>query len=53
VFANSGTFVAGGTLMSTVPLLLSAIWIVCAGYFMVREHLPEISTGEAAVPQQT
>lgn len=53
VFATSGAFVAGGTLMSTVPLLLSAVWIVCAGFFMVREHLPELGTGEAAVPQQT
>ena len=51
VFATSGTWVAGGFLMTTVPLLLTAIWIVCAGGFMVREHLPELSTGEAAVPQ--
>ena len=51
VFATHGVFVAGGTLMSTIPLLLSAVWIACAGGFMVREHLPEVSTGEAAVPQ--
>jgi hypothetical protein len=51
VFASSGTWVAGGFLMTTVPLLLTAIWIVCASGFMVREHLPELSTGEAAVPQ--
>ena len=50
VFATSGTFVAGGVLMTTVPLLLSAVWIVCAGGYMVREHLPELGTGEAAVP---
>ncbi|MGW7684452.1 DUF4386 family protein [Kribbella sp. NPDC054772] len=50
VFATSGTFVAGGILMTTVPLLLSAVWIVCAGGYMVREHLPELGTGEAAVP---
>jgi hypothetical protein len=51
VFATSGRWVAGGFLMTTVPLLLTAIWIVCASGFMVREHLPELSTGEAAVPQ--
>ena len=51
VFATDGVFVAGGTLMTTIPLLLSAVWIACAGGFMVREHLPEVSTGEAAVPQ--
>jgi hypothetical protein len=51
IFASSGRWVAGGFLMTTVPLLLTAVWIVCAGGFMVREHLPELSTGEAAVPQ--
>jgi hypothetical protein len=51
VFADSGTFVAGGTLMTTVPLLLSAVWIVCASGYMVREHLPELTTGESTVPQ--
>jgi hypothetical protein len=51
VFATSGTFVAGGMLMTTVPLLLSAVWIVCAGGYMVREHLPELTTGESAVAQ--
>jgi len=51
VFADSGTFVAGGTLMTTIPLLLSAVWIVGASGYMVREHLPELTTGDAAVPQ--
>jgi hypothetical protein len=51
VFATDGTFVAGGILMTTVPLLLSAIWIVAAGGFMVREHLREVTAGETAVPQ--
>ena len=51
VFVTSGSFVAGGFLMTGIPLLLSAVWIACAGGFMVREHLPEVSTGEAAVPQ--
>ncbi|WP_427890410.1 DUF4386 family protein [Kribbella sp. GL6] len=52
VFATSGAFVAGGWLMSTVPLLLSAIWVLAASGYMVREHLPELTTGpETAVPQ--
>jgi hypothetical protein len=51
VFATSGAFVAGGLLMTTIPLLLSAVWIICAGGYMVREHLPELTTGESAVPQ--
>ena len=51
VFASNGTFVAGGFLMTGVPLLLSAIWIACAGGYMVREHLPEVTTGETVVPQ--
>jgi hypothetical protein len=51
VFATDGVFVAGGTLMATIPLLLSAVWIIGASWFMVREHLPEVSTGDAAVPQ--
>ena len=51
IFASTGTFVAGGFLMTGVPLLLSALWIACAGAYMVREHLPEMTTGEAAVPQ--
>ncbi|WP_327636780.1 hypothetical protein OHB24_43170 [Kribbella sp. NBC_00482] len=51
VFADSGTFVAGGMLMTTVPLLLSAVWIIGASGYMVREHLPELTTGDAAVPQ--
>jgi uncharacterized protein DUF4386 len=51
IFASSGRFVAGGTLMTTVPLLVAAVWLACASGFMVREHLPEISTGQAAIPQ--
>jgi hypothetical protein len=51
VFVTNGAFVAGGFLMTGIPLLLSAAWIACAGGFMVREHLPEVTTGEAAVPQ--
>ncbi|TDO56002.1 hypothetical protein EV651_11327 [Kribbella sp. VKM Ac-2571] len=51
VFASNGAFVAGGFLMTGIPLLLSAVWIACAGGYMVREHLPEITAGEGIVPQ--
>jgi len=51
VFATDGSFVAGGFLMTGVPLLLSALWIVSAGGYMVREHLPEVTAGEGIVPQ--
>ncbi|TWD82587.1 hypothetical protein FB561_3722 [Kribbella amoyensis] len=51
VFETDGTFAAGGTLMTTVPLLVAAVWITCASAYMVREQLPEIRTGEAAMPQ--
>lgn len=50
VFVTSGAFVAGGTLMTTVPLLLTAVWLVCASGYMVREHLPEVTTGEEPTP---
>lgn len=51
IFVESGAFVAGGTLMTTVPLLVAAVWLVSASGYMVREHLPEVSTGESVVPQ--
>jgi hypothetical protein len=51
VFAESGAFVAGGLLMTTVPLLVTAVWMVCASGYMVRGHLPELTTGDHAVPQ--
>ena len=51
IFVESGAFVAGGTLMTTVPLLVAAVWLVCASGYMVREHLPELSAGESVVPQ--
>jgi hypothetical protein len=50
IFASDGAFVAGGTLMTTVPLLVASVWVVCASGYMVREHLPEISAGEAPMP---
>jgi hypothetical protein len=51
IFANDGAFRPGGWLTSTVPLLVSAVWVTCASGYMVREHLPEISAGEVTVPQ--
>lgn len=50
IFVTSGAFVAGGTLMTTVPLLLTAVWLVCASGYMVREHLPEMAAGEEPSP---
>ena len=50
VFVDSGAWVAGGTLMTTIPLLLSSLWILAASGYMVREHL-EVSAREAVVPQ--
>jgi hypothetical protein len=51
IFVNDGAFVAGGTMMTTIPLLVSAVWIVAASGYMVREHLPEVTAGEQAMPQ--
>src|SRR6266508_4152178 len=51
IFASDGVFRPGGWLMSTVPLLLNAVWLVCASGYMVREHLPEVSAGGMTVPQ--
>jgi hypothetical protein len=51
IFVNDGAFVAGGIMMTTIPLLVSAVWIVAASGYMVREHLPEITAGEQAMPQ--
>jgi hypothetical protein len=51
VFIDSGALVAGGFLTTGIPLLLSAVWIVCASGYMVREHLPEVTAGEGIIPQ--
>jgi len=51
VFVTDGAFVAGGTLMTTVPLLVTAVWLACASGYMVREHLPEVTTTGSVVPQ--
>jgi hypothetical protein len=50
IFVSTGAFVAGGTLMTTIPLLVVAVWLVCASGYMVREHLPEITAGESMIP---
>jgi hypothetical protein len=50
IFVSDGAFVAGGTLMTTVPLLVAAVWLFCASGYMVREHLPEITAGESIIP---
>jgi hypothetical protein len=52
IFVRDGNFAAGGTLMTTIPLIVAAVWVVGASGYMVREHLPEMTTGEAAMPQQ-
>ncbi|TDO46372.1 hypothetical protein EV643_111225 [Kribbella sp. VKM Ac-2527] len=51
IFVSDGAFVAGGVMMTTIPLLVSAVWIVAASGYMVREHLPEVTVGEQAMPQ--
>lgn len=43
IFVSDGIFVAGGPIMALVPLLLSALWVLCGSYYMVREHLPEVA----------
>lgn len=43
IFVSDGIFVAGGPIMTLVPLLLSALWVLCGSYYMVREHLPEVA----------
>lgn len=50
IFVSDGAFAAGGAVMGMVPFLLTAVWILCGSYFMVREHLPEVSA-TAAMPQ--
>lgn len=43
IFVDSGVFVPGGPIMALIPLLVSAAWVLCGSYFMVREHLPEVA----------
>jgi hypothetical protein len=41
VFADSGSYAPGGSLMPFVSLTVGGIFVACASFFMVREHLPE------------
>lgn len=51
IFASDGAFAAGGTLMTMVPLLVAAVWVTCASGYMIREHLPEVTTPTRLVPE--
>ena len=48
IFASEGTFVAGGPLMTLVPLGVSALFVLCGSVYMVREHLPEVTGTQPA-----
>jgi hypothetical protein len=50
IFAEEGALVPGGPVMTLVPLLVAAAWVLCGSYFMVREHLPEVA-GVEPMPQ--
>ncbi len=50
IFVTAGMFVAGGPVMTMVPLALSSLFVLSGSLFMVREHLPEI-TATTVVPQ--
>lgn len=50
VFVTGGAFLPGGVIMAMVPLLVAAAFVLCASFFMVREHLPEVAT-HRAMPQ--
>lgn len=44
VFNETGNLVPGGPVMALIPFLLSTAWIIVASGYMVREHLPMLST---------
>lgn len=46
---DSGNFVPGGPVMSLVPFLVTAAWVVATSVFMVREHLPEVTVAPQAM----
>lgn len=50
IFVSEGAFLPGGVIMAMVPLLVAAAFILCASYFMLREHLPEV-VAPKAMPQ--
>jgi hypothetical protein len=41
IFFDSGVYAPGGALMPYVSLVAGGIFVACASFFMVREHLPE------------
>lgn len=43
VFVDSGTYAPGGSVMPYISLAAGAIFVACASYYMVREHLPEVA----------
>ena len=49
IFADSGTYAPGGSWMPFVSLTVGGIFVACASFFMVREHLPEAAP--MAMPQ--
>lgn len=42
IFADSGAYAPGGSVMPYVALTVGGIFVACASFFMVREHLPEV-----------
>lgn len=49
IFVTSGTFVPGGPILALTSLVAAGIFILCASFYMVREHLPEVTP--MAIPQ--
>jgi hypothetical protein len=49
IFAESGDYVPGGPMMSLVSLTAGGIFVLCASWFMVREHLPELTPTTSAI----
>lgn len=43
IFVEDGAMVPGGPVMSLIPLLVAAGWVLCGSYYMVREQLPEVA----------
>jgi len=48
VYFSTGALVPGNIVMAMVPLLVAAAFVLCASYYMVREHLPEVVTPTVA-----
>lgn len=45
IFADSGSYAPGGSLMPFVSLTVGGILVACASFFMVREHRPAEAVG--------